>query len=118
MNNIPTEHQAASGATTAIPGNGSRSLALAELPEISDREAQDLQATWEYLDAQDQGRLLESARALAKARADLRALEERARRQRQIEKNQGAIQLLRSWDAEDAAMTPEQQQTALAEWEG
>jgi hypothetical protein len=31
-------------------------------------------------------------------------------------RNQGAIQLLASWMAEDAALTPAEQQAALAEW--
>ena len=32
-------------------------------------------------------------------------------------RNQGAIQRLESWMAEDAALTPAEQQAALAEWE-
>jgi len=87
------------------------------LPTISDRESDNLRDAWEYLDSEDQKRLVESAQALSKAWIELRELEERAQRRRQIEKNQGAIALLRSWDAEDAAMTPEQQQAAQEEWE-
>jgi len=88
-----------------------------ELPAISEHETENLRAAWEYLDSEDQERLVESAQTLTNAWAELRELEERARRRRQIEKNQGAIELLRSWRAEDAAMTPEQQEAALAEWD-
>ena len=42
---------------------------------------------------------------------------ERQQREYQRIQNQGAIQLLESWIAEDTAMTPVQQEAALAEWE-
>jgi hypothetical protein len=114
MNNLPSARRSSSGTTTTeaehVPN-------VADLIEIDDPEAEDLRDLWSYLDSSDQTRLIDAARALADARAALRALEERARRKQQIEKNQGAIQLLRAWSEEDAALTPEEQEAALAEWE-
>ena len=91
--------------------------AVLDLPEgLTSQEIDLVQDFWPDLTPSERDNLLLDLRRVADARQQLANDIEAIERKKQIHENQGAIQLLRAWRAEAAAMDVDAAAAAEADW--